>query len=155
MIFRPKWKISTYFEKKIGRFFFSYSLDNKESNRKVPSFYFVSGKTRCNHGFCALFCYQNSPFYEKVELPEPFTDWGDIRVRLLLIESFPTSRVPPQLHGRKRTMNQLFCDNDINASVNSSLAQPPRNLSFFSYGWQIRGWGHLSCQMPARRWERK
>ena len=51
------------FKKKKEGSVFSYSLDNLErlSDRKVSSFYFISGKTKRDLGFCGLFCYLNSP----------------------------------------------------------------------------------------------
>ena len=60
-------------KKNVGRFL-SHSLDNRRSNKKVLSFYFCHGKTRHDPDFCALFCYKSSPFYEKVESPEPLSD---------------------------------------------------------------------------------
>ena len=59
---RPKWKNTHLLWKKKGSVY-SYSLDNigTLSDRTVPSFHFISGKTKRDLGFCGLFCYLNSP----------------------------------------------------------------------------------------------
>ena len=67
-------------------------------------------RTRREPGFCVVvffLCYRNSPFYEKVELPEPFTDF-ERPVSLIAIQtigSVPLSRPAGALRnssGKKR-----------------------------------------------------
>lgn len=63
-------------------------LTTKKVIERYHLFTLFQGQTRHDPGFCALFCYQNSPCYEKVELTEPFADivWHHHKMFLFLAE---------------------------------------------------------------------